>query len=222
MSVDPHETQNVAKEPKYAANRNQMRHLLDRHLLQTRDTGFVPEPMISEICGRGRSLGDFCQSAENYPLEEIVRLANLAISRDPRNVPEFKKQLRHNNAIVRYWAAVGLRVLENASVTALHDLRNGVARSRAASVRVTAAFTLARFGDKGMSEFLLAEAKQAKTDAHALWALDAVKYLDTPQVLQGFTQQALVKGQYSGRAFDFLSKGGLVFGTGTDYWNPAE
>ena len=221
LSVDPYETRNVAKEPEYAANRNQLRAMLDRHLLRTRDAGFVPEPTISEICQRHQSVRAFCQSDADYPLEEILRLANLASSKDPQNAPVFKKQLRHQNAIVRYWAAMGLRVLENASVTALHDLRNTL-QDKDASVRITAAYTLARFGDDGMRDFLLAEAKKAKTDAHALWALDAVKYLDTPQVLKGFTQRELVKGQYSGRAFDFLSKGGLVFGTGTDYWNPAE
>ena len=76
-------------------------------------------------------------------------------------------------------------------------------------------------GDKAeMAELLLREAKIAKDDAHALWALDAVKFLDTPQVIHGVQKDNVVKGQYSGRSFDFLSKGGKVFGSGTDYWNP--
>ena len=63
-------------------------------------------------------------------------------------------------------------------------------------------------------------ASPANDTISALWALDAVKYLDVPTAIEGFSEKDLVKGQYSGRSFDYLRKGGLVFGNGTDYWNP--
>ena len=120
----------------------------------------------------------------------------------------------------RYWATLGLRVLGEAASQAKQDLR-GLLEDEDASVRITAAAALANLGDKKkMSTLLVNEAKIAQDDAHALWALDTLKYLDVPTAIEGFSESDLVKGNCSGRSFDYLRKGGLVFGDGTDYWNP--
>ena len=83
-----------------------------------------------------------------------------------------------------------------------------------------AAAALAHMGPKErMVPFLVRKAQLAKNDAHTLWPLDALKYLDTPTSVEGYAAAELVKGQYSERAFDFLLKGGRVGGDGIDYWN---
>lgn len=220
LRSDPHETNNLAGDPRYRSQLANMRKRLDTHLLLTRDTGFLPEPLIATISGSKQPVFDYCRLDENYPLEAVLLLANKAILRSPENLEAFRSALKQDNPVIRYWGTVGLRTLESSAKPAADDLAVAL-QDADASVRITAAACLAMLGQKpAMGKLLVKEARQATDDAHALWALDAIKYQDTPEVIQGFSHDDLVKGQYSGRSFDYLTKGGLVFGDAIDYWNP--
>lgn len=218
VNADRYETRNLAEDPDYANQLGKMRDLLDAQLLSTRDTGFLPEPAIADICARNESVHTFCSSADRYPLDSILGLANRAIRGEPEWLPVLRKEIRNENPIIRYWATLGMRVLGKQAEPARVELES-LLKDSDASVRITAAATLANLGSKQeMSRFLVQEAQHATHDAHALWALDAVKYLDMPEAIQGFTSEDLVKGQYSGRTFEYLQHGGLVFGQGVNYW----
>jgi hypothetical protein len=41
-------------------------------------------------------------------------------------------------------------------------------------------------------------------------ALDGIKYLDFPEVIQSVEKKDVIKGRYCERIYDFLSKGGKV------------
>lgn len=221
VTADPYETNNLADDSAYENDLVRMRGLLDRHLIQTRDAGFIPEPRIAEISGAGRrTVFEFCQDAHDYPLGDIVELANLATQKGRSTADRFRRELGNENPIMRYWATVGLRVRGDDAAAAEPDLRRQL-QDPDESVRIGAAMALAAMGQPGRAgRLLLEEARSAGNDAHALWALDGIKYLDAPHLITGFNDSQLVKGQYSGRAFHYLSKGGLVFGDGVDYWNP--
>ena len=222
LAVDPHETNNVAGDSAYRKDLDRMRSLSDSHLIDIRDAGFIPEPLIAEISGEARySIHGFCASEDHYPLSEIVALANLATTQGGGiAIPRLRDSLRHENPIMRYWATVGLRVRGQKAAAAAQDLSEAL-KDEDASVRIGAAMALAAIGETGRAgRFLVKEAQKAENDAHALWALDGIKYLDSPELVSQFNESQLVKGQYSGRAFTYLSKGGLVFGDGVNYWDP--
>ena len=219
LKADPHEIENVVGDERYAQQLKAMRRRLDEHLSQTHDAGFLPEPVIAEISGGDETIYAYCRDETRYPIGQIVDLANVAISRDEGGIPKLRRELKSGNRVVRYWAASGLRNLESRAAPAKQDLQQAL-KDNDASVRITVAAALAKLGEKdSMLKFLLGEAKLAKDDAHALWALDAIKFLDSPDAIDGYSESDMVKGQYSGRAFDFLSKGGLVFGDGVTYWS---
>ena len=221
VTADPYETNNLANDSSYKKSLDQMRELLDDHIIRTRDAGFIPEPRIAEISGtEERTIHEFCAAPDDYPLSEIVELANLAIRKESKGIARLRTELRNRNSILRCWATVGLRMLGTEAASAEEDVIEAL-NDKDASVRIGAAMALAAIGRKGRAgRFLLKEALDADDDAHALWALDGIKFLDSPDLVADLNESQLVKGQYSGRAFDYLSKGGLVFGDGVNYWNP--
>ena len=79
------------------------------------------------------------------------------------------------------------------------------------SVRIQAAIALGNLGRRDQAlAVLLNEARLATSDAHALWALDGIKYLDAPEVVQGVAKKDMIKGNYSSRSFDHLAAGGSM------------
>lgn len=212
LAEDPHEMQNLAGQARWADELNRMRSALDEHLRQSRDVGFVPEPMLADIVLRSeRTIYEFAQSEGRYPLDEILPLANLAIRRDPSQLARFCEALQHSDPVMRYWGLMGLRVLEDGGRDAEALVRKRLSDDEP-SVRVAAAMVLGGLGLwEVAAESLLTEAQAAETDALALSALDGIKYLDRPAIVAGIEKASVVRGEYSGRSYQFLLDGGKVF-----------
>ena len=208
---DPHETVNLATHPEYAEQLQELRELLDRHLIATFDAGFIPEPLLSEVAqDPSRTVFDFVRS-DDYPIAQIVALANLATRGMPEDLPRITQELDNSNPVMRYWAITGLLCLGTDARPMLEMVERAV-EDTDASVRITAAAVLGRLGatDRAAKR-LLREAREAQTDAHSLWALDGIKFLDTPDVIRGVAKTDVVRGAFSDRCYEFLSQGGLVY-----------
>ena len=212
VKQDPYEMRNLAGQSRWAEKLEEMRSALDKQLSQTRDVGFIPEPMLAHIALRSNlTVYDYAQSPARYPLDEILTLANLAIQRDPSQLARFREALEHSHPVMRYWGLMGLRVLgpEGRDAAALVRAR---LNDDEPSVRIAAAMVLGGQGDwKVAADVFLREAQAAETDALALWALDGIKFLDRPEIVAGIEKAALVRGEYSGRTYQFLSNGGKVY-----------
>lgn len=206
--ADPHEVNSLVS----AGKLDPLRAELDRQILKTHDLGFIPEPLSEAIDLAGKStIYDFAQSPENYPLPEILKLANLAAARNPANLPTFSTGLTHPNSILRYWAALGLRVLGSEAKPAAASLEKAMADPDP-STRITAMVAYGHLGDSERSSAvsqLLAEAKSATYDLHALWALDGLKLLKASDATKGLAARDFTKGSYSKRAIQLLQLGGV-------------
>jgi len=73
--------------------------------------------MLTELDQQG-VIRDYVVS-ENYPVQEIVRLAQQAGARDVENLDEFLQQLQSGHPVKSYWAATGLLLLGQDAQTAL-------------------------------------------------------------------------------------------------------
>lgn len=210
--ADPHEVHNLAAtEPEML---DLMRARLRWHMLDTRDLGLIPEPMMEAIDASGtETLYGFGQSDQNYPLARILDLAIQASDRGPASRPEFIRALQDENPVIRYWGMVGLRE-PGASGEGMDDCIEKALADPAPSVRIQAAIGLARNGQRERAlEFLLREAQTASGDVHAAWALDAIKLLDAPEALADLSEEeieALEKGFNSRRIVNLLKAGGSV------------
>ena len=208
---DPHEVNNLSRNPEYAEQLAVMRLELDRQILSARDAGFVPEPMM-EVIDRDSSttLYDFCQSKEDYHLEEIMKVAGIANQQDEETIPVLSENLKNDDPIIRYWSALGLRALGKKAEPALKEIEAALDDPEA-SVRITAMMALGNLGEPERAvSLLINEAKLATTDAHANWALDGIRYLDAPQAVIGMDEKELARGGYSNRTYQHLAHGGSM------------
>lgn len=206
--ADPHEIRNLAGDPAYAGQLDKMRRELDRQLLEARDAGFIPEPLMARIDrDSSTTIYQYCQDAGNYPLKEIMDLAFLASRQDPENIRQLIPALGNENPIFRYWAILGLRVLGKEAAEAEEAIRSAL-EDPAMEVRVNAALALGNLGFRDEAGvLLLKEARSSVNDAEANWALDGIKYLDVLHVMEGVAREEVARGGYSGRTYERILAG---------------
>ncbi|MEM7791896.1 MAG: sulfatase-like hydrolase/transferase [Verrucomicrobiota bacterium] len=208
---DPDEVDNlVESDPQMLAR---MRQLLDEHIINSHDLGFMPETLMEEVnAKREQTIYDFGQSEENYPLKEVLEIATIASTGDPENLARFETGLTHPNETIRYWAAVGLRILGERAAPAKAAIEQAMLDDRA-SVRINAAISLGHIGERDQATtFLVEEARKAKGDVHSMWALDGLKLLDAPEAIDGIPEEELVgNGNYSKAVAEMLKAGGSTW-----------
>ena len=114
---DPFELVNLAEQSEYAAKLKELSDALTDWQLEQHDAGLVPEPMLTELDQQG-FIRDYVTS-EDYPVEEVVLLAQMAGERDAGNLDELLEQLQSGHPVKTYWAATGLLLLGQAAEPAL-------------------------------------------------------------------------------------------------------
>lgn len=198
--ADPHEINNLINATDQQERIATFRQALDQRILETNDLGFIPEPKIEEVDQSDLSIYDWARQNNNYPLKDILSLANLVSAQNPDNIATFQQKLTDPNAIIRYWAALGLRVLREKAAPAQEALQKATTDPDA-SVRITAHMALGNIGKPDQHAVdLLKEASASKHDIHANWALCGVKYLEFKNIKDHYQQKELTRGPYSQRS----------------------
>lgn len=208
---DPHEIENLVEDRPEELKR--LRSALRTQIIENRDLGFIPEPMMAEIDRRpDTTLYDFGQSEDNYPLEEILDLAIACSEGAAGNADRFRKALKEENPILRHWGAVGLRVLGGSKAQPARTELEDALKDDEVSVRIPAMVALARVagGDRAI-QLLIQEARDATGDIEAAWALDGLKLLDAPIAVREVPSDSLNKGEYSKRLVEILQAGGSAW-----------
>ncbi|WP_155054449.1 sulfatase-like hydrolase/transferase [Streptomyces blattellae] len=129
--TDPDEVHNLIGAPEHAERIEHLSSLLDRHMLDINDNGFIPEGSPIEGYDNSRVPGA-------YPLHEVMELAGRAIQRAPGSLGLFIDALGHDNEVLRYWGAQGLLMLGPDSAPAGHALDTAL-RDASPQVRIAAA-----------------------------------------------------------------------------------
>ncbi|MEX2233172.1 MAG: sulfatase-like hydrolase/transferase [Cyclobacteriaceae bacterium] len=171
--ADPHNINNLAGNDQYKNVLVRMREENRKWLKETKDAGFIPEPMMIEI-SKNQSLYDYAHSGQ-YPLDRILETAELASSKDPADFAELKKRLRDKNPIIRYWAATGCTILSKDAVSAKADLEK-LLQDTEISVRIAAAEALYHLSEK---EKALATLKDALKSSNLMARVQALNVLET-------------------------------------------
>jgi len=223
-SVDPHEVNNLADNPQFAKKLEEMRKELDSRIIACGDIGFMPEPRMAAVDSNksGPTIYEFAQSPENYPLKEILSLANIVHKRDPANIKACTEALSSANESIRCWGIMGLRMLGTKAAPAKAQIEKALTDT-VPSVRINAAITLGNLGEKQRAcNLLIKEAKSADTDPYAFWALDGLKYLDIPEAINELEKKDIpvlnTKGSYASRTWALLKNGGSMHTPGGDKW----
>jgi arylsulfatase A-like enzyme len=168
LRTDPDQLDNVARDPGRRRVLRRLRQALDKHMLKIKDNGFIPE---------GSTLEGYEQSRARagYPLRRVMRIAQRAIERDPKNLDTLSASLRDANEVVRYWAVQGLIMLSDAGRPAAAALEERLDGDPSIHVRVAAAEALARLSEAGRPLAFLAETLDTHEDRRVrLLALNAL------------------------------------------------
>lgn len=124
VQEDPHGVVNLAEKAEFAGKLKELSGALTDWQLEQRDAGLIPEPMLTQLDREGL-IRDYVVS-ENYPIEEIVRLAQAAGDRDVAMLDDFLTQLQSGHPVKSYWAATGLLLLDQGAQPALSVIESAL------------------------------------------------------------------------------------------------
>ena len=144
LQNDPWEIHNLALDGKHPAL-EKLRIAEQQQAERIRDLGFIPEAERIRMAA-GKSPRDAAQSDQDYPFSEVFALARQASDLTQTDPAPFVTALSHNNAIMRYWGALGLGMRAEFKAPGEHETLLKLLADESPSVRITAAEVLGTFG----------------------------------------------------------------------------
>jgi arylsulfatase A-like enzyme len=142
---DPDEINNLMASPEGGKSADRFREALRRHVLASRDLGFLPEAEV-HARSRGRTPYELGQDHNSYPLERILEVAEQASLAETEWLEQFQRAIQDEESAVRYWGATGILIRgEEAVKKTRKELRQAL-EDPSPSVRIVAAEALGKFG----------------------------------------------------------------------------
>lgn len=155
LESDPDEFTNLADDPAHRETLERMRGALADWILETRDSGFLPEQQLMAAEKAAGSIREYCADESRYPLQKLV--AEEISLDDP-------------NAMIRYHAAL--------RSTKLADLREQLEKETDSDVQVALAWSLRRAGaEAGEVVPVFREVIESDQVFSRVLALNALDYL---------------------------------------------
>ena len=182
LQADPEETKNLVNDSTYMEPLNRLREAHKMRVLDSVDSGFIPEGMLYEALKSGPDAWETVDAELQYDVEKTFELAQLAASVDG-DTSQLLAAAKSENAILRYWAAAGLRYRVQSAVkdhvAVLHQLVNddspAVAIMAAETLSMSPNYETALVGIEKLK--VLANHKNSNP-FHAIRALNAIDALD--------------------------------------------
>lgn len=178
LTTDPDAVRNLAGDPARASDLARCRAALRDHLLRTRDLGLLPETDMHRRRGQ-RSPYALGMDATAFPIGRILEAADVATRRQSSETARLQTWLADADPAVRYWSALGLRLLGAEAVRGATRPLTVLLADTEPGPRVAAADALVRYGDEqarreGLAT-LLATADYRRDGNHAaMLALDVI------------------------------------------------
>jgi arylsulfatase A-like enzyme len=171
---DPWEVEDLADDPAQAARKHGLRRALEQRLIETRDTGFIPESMLDALA-RPETPYDYARS-DRYPIERIVPLAFAATDR-AAPAPSLLDSLDDPHPVIRYWGLMACIVHPDLASGAAETLRRISVGDAYPSNRAAAATALARGGDEAEARKVLLGLLALDNDFAVLEAMNRIEDL---------------------------------------------
>jgi N-sulfoglucosamine sulfohydrolase len=200
VEADPHNVHNLAEDPKHQATLERMREANRQWLLESKDTGFIPEAMMIEIA-KNTTLYEYARSGK-YPLQKVMQAAEMASSGDVQHLEDLIQRLHDQEPVVRYWAATGCTVLGEKAAPARAALEKLLNDSETA-VRIAAAEALYHLGDKEKKVIqTLKDALQTDNLMARVQALNVLETMEQDAVPAISAVKALIPDDEKNRNYD--------------------
>lgn len=146
LEKDPHEINNLADDSKYADTLKRMRKAHEDWVIETRDVGLIPEPLLVKYEKQFGDRYSILRQPNSKRLIETLRDVADSASRGPKAKGKLVSALEHQHPAVRYWGLIGLgNIAEQARDQ--HDRIKGMLQDEEPIVRIAAARALCHMDD---------------------------------------------------------------------------
>jgi N-sulfoglucosamine sulfohydrolase len=144
---------NLISEKQYQQKIAEMRKAMRKMQLDLYDSGLLPETMRDRrAAANNMTLYEMVRNPKLYPLATYLDAADMALERDADNLTTLVNSMSHEDECIRYWAVVGLFLLENNAAAAVDTLEKAL-QDDSFEVRMMAAWAMVRLGheNKGLN-----------------------------------------------------------------------
>ena len=191
IQADPWEINNLAGQQEFQEVLRDLRGKLYAWMVETRDVGVVPEPLLEDL---GVKLGSRYAVLRQDENKDLVRQVIATIEAGERgDVSALREALASSHAAVRYWAARKSGLLGDKALTA--ELTPLLDDSQAA-VRVAAAEALARLGSVDRALEILGNELTNENLVVGHYAIRAIEALGASAAALGPQIEPLVNAEY--------------------------
>jgi N-sulfoglucosamine sulfohydrolase len=213
LETDPWETRNLADDPGYRNIKARLQNVLYDWMIDTRDTGLLPEPeMALETLRCGSEYAIFHSPKGKERIKRLLKIANISSDPSESDRPSINKAIRSKDASQRYWAMLAIGEMNKAGDDDIKSLKAAL-RDESASVRITAAQSLYFHGQKkhavdSLIEELYTENPRDEAIHYAINVLDSYCGDDARPAIERVKHiQKSNPGKYTARMIEiFLQK----------------
>lgn len=178
IEKDPHETNNLADDPKSASVLRDLRQRLTNQVKEISDLSFLPEPaMLSEALSNPVQFGRENQDR----IGKLVDTANLSLHPFAKAKSGIAQAFKSNDPWVRYWGAIVCSSFGKEASSFTETAKNLVKNDADNLVRVRAAEFLALIGAVKPQEAIYLSLKNAESEVEASLILNTVTLLQDGQ-----------------------------------------
>ena len=139
---------NLIDAPKHRKKIAALKAELRRQQLHYFDSGLLPEDMrTNRAKEHNLTLYELARNPSLYPLEKYLDAADVSLARDPANLASFIENLSDKDPGLRYWAVVGLLLLDDATAPAIPQLKQALTDD-STEIPALAAWALYKTGEQ--------------------------------------------------------------------------
>ncbi|MBV6646014.1 MAG: sulfatase-like hydrolase/transferase [Cyclobacteriaceae bacterium] len=147
LNTDPHNVINLAENSDFRVTKEGLSEALDQWQIEVKDAGLVPESMIVDLTQYG-TIYENISKTDN--IAERLQVAKLSASGDNENLNRLVSLIDSDDAVIRYWAAVGLTILGDEAAQAKPILKAHL-KDQSVPVGIASAEALYYVGEKDLA-----------------------------------------------------------------------
>lgn len=146
-ATDFDNVKNLIDDASHKAQIVELKAALRKKQLELFDSGLLPEKMRERRAAANElTIYDMVRDKTLYPLKTYLDAADVALARDTANLKKLVSDLSNDDEGIRWWAVVGLHLLESNNKHAAQAL-NKALQDECHEVRIMAAWTLVKLGE---------------------------------------------------------------------------
>jgi arylsulfatase A-like enzyme len=200
LQKDPDNVVNLAGRPEYGQTLVRMRGALRATQLRVMDAGLLPESeMIRRAAENNLTIYEMVRDPKLYDLPALLDAADLALQKNPDNLPQLEQLLESPDCGLRYWGITGCFLLDTQPVQ-IAALLNDPSHE----VRLMAAWLLIRTGEEEQG-FQALEGVLRENDYAMLTAMNMIDWIgeEARPLLESLPEEAAL-GNYEQRMLGVL------------------